>query len=78
PLLLSIACNHMRILPKEAFNAVTINGAHAMELGVTHGSIGIGKAANLIITHPIPSLEYMVYAFGTSHVDQVILGNDIF
>ncbi|MBC7884723.1 MAG: imidazolonepropionase, partial [Saprospiraceae bacterium] len=73
PLLMSFACNNMRLLPNEAFNAVTINGACALELGDSHGSIAKGKVANLIITKPIPSLHYMVYAFGSNHVDKVIL-----
>ncbi len=73
PLLMSIACNHMRILPVEAFNAVTINGAHAMEIGNNYGSITVGKVANLIITKPNTSLDYMVYAFGANHIDKVIL-----
>jgi len=73
PLLMAFACNNMRILPAEAFNAVTINGACALEIGHSHGSIAKGKSANLIITKPIPSLNYMVYSFGSSHVDKVIL-----
>jgi imidazolonepropionase len=73
PLLMAFACNNMRLLPTEAFNAVTVNGAFAMELGNTHGSIGPGKTANLIITKDIPSLDYMVYAFGSQHIDKVIL-----
>ncbi|HMR90507.1 MAG TPA: imidazolonepropionase [Saprospiraceae bacterium] len=73
PLLMAFACNNMRILPNEAFNGVTINGACALELGDTHGSIARGKVANLILTHAIPSLDYMVYSFGTNHVDKVLL-----
>lgn len=73
PLLMAFACNNMRLLPTEAFNAVTVNGAFAMELGNTHGNIGPGKTANLIITKDIPSLDYMVYAFGSQHIDKVIL-----
>jgi len=73
PLLMAFACNNMRILPNEAFNGVTINGACALELGDTHGSIAKGKVANLILTHSIPSLDYMIYAFGTNHIDKVLL-----
>ncbi|HLO56354.1 MAG TPA: imidazolonepropionase [Saprospiraceae bacterium] len=72
-LLMAFACNNMRILPNEAFNGVTINGACALELGDTHGSIAKGKVANLILTHAIPSLDYMVYSFGTNHIDKVLL-----
>ncbi len=73
PLLMALACNNMRLLPTEAFNGVTINGACAMELGESHGSIAPGKIANLIITKPISSLDYMVYAFGSGHIDKVML-----
>ena len=77
PMLMALACNNMRILPAEAFNAVTINGACALELGESHGSVARGKVANLIITKPIPSLDYMVYSFGSNHVDKVILRGKI-
>jgi len=73
PLLMAFACNNMRLLPNEAFNGVTINGAHAMELSESLGSIAPGKLANIIITNPIPSLDYMVYAFGSQHINKVLL-----
>jgi imidazolonepropionase len=71
PLLLSIACTQMKLLPSEAFTAVTINGACAMQVEKEAGSIAVGKRANLILTKPIPSLEYMVYSFGSDHIAQV-------
>ena len=49
------ACIKMKMTPEEAINAATINGAYAMGISKTHGSITIGKIANLIITKPIPS-----------------------
>lgn len=77
PLLMALACNNMRLIPSEAFNGVTINGAFAMELGESHGSISIGKKANLIITKPIPSLDYFVYAFGSNHIHKVLLNGKV-
>ena len=77
PLLLSMACNNMRLLPDEAFNAVTYNGACAMELENSHGCISIGNKANIIITKKIPSLDYMVYTFGTNHIEHVILNGKL-
>ncbi len=71
--LLSLATTKQRLTPVEAMNAITLNGAYAMELQNEMGSISVGKKANLIITKEIPSLEYMAYAFGTNHVDQMIL-----
>lgn len=73
PMLMAIACNNMRITPSEAFNAVTINGAYAMEVDKELGSITPGKQANIIITHSIPSLDYMVYDFGRDHIKSVMI-----
>lgn len=73
PLMLSLACIKMKMTPEEAINAATINTAHAIELSETHGSITVGKVANVFITHPIPSLAFIPYAFGSNLVDTVIL-----
>lgn len=67
------ACIKMRLTPEEAINAATINGAYAMGLSKTHGSITKGKMANLIITKPIPSYGYLPYAFGSNLIDAVII-----
>src|ERR1700742_1873946 len=56
PLLLTIACTQLKMTPEEAINAVTINGAAAMELEQEMGTIKVGKKAILILTKPIPSL----------------------
>jgi len=67
------ACIKMKMTPEEAINAATINGAYAMGLSETHGSITIGKKANLIITKPISSFYQLPYAFGSNLIDAVIL-----
>ena len=72
------ACIKMKMTPEEAINAATLNGAYAMGLSETHGSITIGKKANLIITKPIPSYYQLPYAFGTNLIDTVILEGEIF
>lgn len=69
----STACIKMRLTPEEAINAATVNGAFAMGLSRTHGSITKGKMANLIITKPIPSYGYLPYAFGSNLIDSVII-----
>jgi imidazolonepropionase len=58
-------------------NAVTINTAYAMGISETHGSITVGKKANLFITKKIPSYEYMPYAYGSNLVEKVILNGEI-
>ena len=70
---ISTACIKMRMTPEEAINAATINGAYAMGLSRTHGSITKGKTANLIITKKIPSYGYLPYAFGSNLIDCMIL-----
>lgn len=72
-LVVSMSCIQMRMLPEEAINAATLNGAHAMELGNELGSITTGKRANLIFTKPIPSLAYLPYAFGSQLIDKVMI-----
>ncbi|GEQ86107.1 imidazolonepropionase [Patiriisocius marinistellae] len=71
------ACIKMRLTPEEAINAATINGAYAMGLSDTHGSITIGKKANLIITKKIPSYGYLPYAFGSNCIEEVILNGKL-
>jgi imidazolonepropionase len=75
-LVVSMACIQMKMLPEEAINAATLNGAHAMELGSSLGSITPGKKAHLILTKPVPSLAFIPYAFGTNHIRGIILGNE--
>ncbi len=70
---IALACIQMKLLPEEALNAATINGAFAMGLGNSLGTISIGKSANLIITSQVPSLEYLPYSFGSNLIDKVIL-----
>jgi imidazolonepropionase len=67
------ACIKMKITPEEAINAATINGAYAMGISETHGSITIGKKANLIITKPIPSYYQLPYAFGNNLIDSIYI-----
>ena len=72
-LVVAMACIGMKMVPAEAINSATLNGAHAMELGNQAGSITIGKRANLIFTKPIPSLSYLPYAFGSNLIDKVMI-----
>jgi len=71
--ILSLACIKLRMLPEEAINAATINSAFAMGISDTHGSIARGKTANVFITKPIPTYEFLPYAYATKLVDRVIL-----
>ena len=67
---MSLACMKMRLLPTEALNAVTVNGAAAMGLSATHGSIRRGTRPGIILTKPIPSLAYLPYAYTTPCIER--------
>lgn len=75
--ILSMGCIKYKMVPEEAINAVTLNGAYAMGLETELGSIAVGKKANVFITREIPSVHYMPYAFGSNKVDTVILNGRI-
>lgn len=72
PLLTSIACTQLRMTPNEALNAVTINGAAAMELEHAMGTITPGKKGNLIITKPMSGFSQVPYDFGNNPVKRLI------
>jgi imidazolonepropionase len=77
-MVLSLACIKMRLTPAQAINAATINGAYALGISDTHGSITAGKAANLFITNEIPSIAYIPYSYTEPMVDTVILNGKIY
>lgn len=72
-LVTAMSCIQMKLLPEEAINAATINGAFAMEVAQQAGSIAIGKKANLILTKPLPSLAALPYYFGSNCIDRVMI-----
>jgi imidazolonepropionase len=76
-LIFSMGCIQYRMLPSEALNAITLNGAYAMGVEEQLGSIAVGKIANVLITKEIPSLEFMPYYYGSNKVDRVILNGKI-
>jgi len=67
------ACIKMKMTPQESINAATINGAYAMGISDTQGSISRGKKANIMITQPMSSIAYLPYYFGVNPIEQVIL-----
>jgi imidazolonepropionase len=76
-LILSMGCIKYRMTPEEAINSVTLNSAYAMGLSEEMGSIAVGKIANVFITKPISTYEFMPYAYGSNKVETVILNGKI-
>ncbi|MBI4676441.1 MAG: imidazolonepropionase [Elusimicrobia bacterium] len=75
-MILSIACTQMRMTPVETLVAATINGAHALGLGATHGSLQAGKAADLVCWEAVDYRE-IPYFFGASGAAWVMKAGNI-
>lgn len=73
PFMMSLACIKLRMLPQEVLHASTINAAYAMDIEKTHGSILRGKAANIILTEKMPSIDYLFYSFGENNIYKTII-----
>lgn len=71
------SCIKMKMTPEEAINAATLNGAYAMGIENTHGSITIGKKASFIMTKKIASFYELPYSFGTNLIDQVYIDGKV-
>lgn len=71
------ACIKMKMTPEEAINAATINGAYAMGIEKTHGSITKGKRANILISKEVTSFYQLPYSFGTDLIENVIIEGKI-
>jgi imidazolonepropionase len=68
---MAIACRYQKLLPSEAFNAVTINSAFAMGFGEKTGSLETGKQADILI---LDTKDYRetAYEFGSNFVGIII------
>ncbi len=75
---LATACIKMKMTPEEAINAATINGAFAMGISNSHGSITVGKKANFIITKSLNSFYELPYSFGSNLIESVYLEGYLF
>ena len=73
PFTTALGCVKLKLLPEESLNAATVNAAHAIELGETHGHISRGAAANVFITDEVPSYTFLPYSFGNDHIKEVIV-----
>ncbi|MCD4769040.1 MAG: imidazolonepropionase [Bacteroidales bacterium] len=76
-LVMSLASIRLRMLPEEVIHAVTLNGAYAMGISETHGSVTKGKAGNVFITREMPSYQFFAYSYGSDLIDTVILNGNI-
>lgn len=69
-LVFTLAVIGMQMSPEEALTASTLNGAAAIDRAETLGSLEAGKQADFVL-YDMPSLEYLPYHIGVSHVRRV-------
>jgi len=71
PLMMTIACTHMRMTPEEAITACTLHGAAALGRASVCGSVEVGKDADLVVVDS-PDYRTIAYHFGSNHVTHTI------
>ncbi|QNU18581.1 MULTISPECIES: imidazolonepropionase [Geobacillus] len=76
PLVMTLACLHMRMTPAEAIAAATINAAHAIGRAHLVGSLEPGKKADLVMFN-VPNYVQIMYHYGVNHVETVIKGGGV-
>jgi imidazolonepropionase len=76
PMTMSLACTHMKMSPAEAVAAATINGAWALRVADSKGSIESGKDADLAV-FSVHDYREIPYWFGANHCATTILNGVI-
>ena len=75
-LMLNMACTLFRLTTEEALAGVTRNAATALGMGKTHGTLEVGKAADLAIW-AIAEPADLAYAIGGNPCTDVVVGGRI-
>jgi imidazolonepropionase len=70
-LMLNMACTLFRMTPEEALMGVTRHAAQALGLAASHGSLSVGKAADLVLWD-VESPGELAYRIGANPCAQVI------
>jgi imidazolonepropionase len=71
PLVGTMACTQMRMLPGEALTALTLNAAAALRRSDRLGALTPGRQADLVICD-VPDYRQIFYHFGVRHAWRVI------
>ena len=69
----SLGCSRMKMLPSEAFNAITLNAARSLRMEKSTGSIAVGKQADFWTTESRNAIQSVPYFFGVNHAKTVYL-----
>jgi len=76
PFVIALACRYLRLTPRQALVAATLNAACALQLGDRVGSLSPGYAGDLLVLD-VPDYRYLGYRFGTNPVALVVKGGEV-
>ena len=71
PMMMTLACLHLRLTPAEALVAATLHAAQALAMGNQIGSLEVGKQADAVIWNAA-AVEEISYHFAVNLVHRVI------
>lgn len=77
-MVLSLACTQMKLIPEEAFHAVTVNAAAALRINDQVGSLAPGCRADFLIMKSQNALAMMPYFVGQNQVEAVYVKGEKF
>ncbi|KAI6221968.1 putative imidazolonepropionase [Aphelenchoides fujianensis] len=66
PVVMHLACVNLKLSMPEALAAATINAAHSLGRGKTHGAIAKERVADAVLIDA-PSWEHLIYRLGSHH-----------
>ena len=75
-IILTIACLKLKLTPLEAFEAVTLNAAKALNRSDSIGSLDIGMKADIVIWNA-DNHKQIPYHYGVNNARMVIKGGDV-
>ena len=74
----ALACTQMKMMPVEAFHAITCNAARALRLENEVGSLAVGMRADFVVTKTKEAVKGIPYFVGQNHVEATfVLGERI-
>jgi imidazolonepropionase len=74
----ALACTQMKMMPVEAFHAITCNAARALRLENEVGSLAVGMRADFVVTNTKEAIKGIPYFMGQNHIEATfVLGERI-
>jgi imidazolonepropionase len=65
----ALACTQMKMMPVEAFHAITCNAARALRLENEVGSLAVGMRADFVVTKTKEAIKGIPYFVGQNHIE---------